>query len=146
MHARLAAQSISITSQESVMKQYAIVGLSILAGAAVGAAAVQTLHAQAKPPAFQVAEVTIKDQDGYNKEFVPLITRVNNEHGGKFLARGGKTASFQGEPPAPRIVIVQFENIDKMQAMFNSAAFKEAIAVGNKYSTQRTYGVEGLSP
>jgi len=128
------------------MKQYVTIGLSLVAGAAVGAAAVQTLHAQAKPPAFQVAEVTIKDQDGYNKEFVPLITKVNNEFGGKFLARGGKTVSFQGEPPAPRMVIVQFENMDKLQAMFNSAAFKEAIAVGSKYGTQRVWGVEGVSP
>jgi uncharacterized protein (DUF1330 family) len=128
------------------MKQYAIVGLSILAGAAVGAAAVQTLHAQAKPPAFQVAEVTIKDQDGYNKEFIPLVTKASDAAGGKFLARGGKTASFQGEPPGPRIVIVQYDNLDKLQALFNSAAFKEAITVGNKYSTQRIYGVEGVSP
>jgi hypothetical protein len=33
-----------------------------------------------------------------------------------------------------------------MQAMFDSAAFKQAIAVGNKYPTQRIFGVEGVSP
>jgi hypothetical protein len=38
------------------------------AGAALGGAAIQTLPAQAKPHAY-VIEVTIKDQDGFSKEF-----------------------------------------------------------------------------
>jgi hypothetical protein len=46
----------------------------MVASAALGAAAVQTLHAQTKPPAYNIAEITIKDQDGYNKEYLPLIT------------------------------------------------------------------------
>jgi uncharacterized protein (DUF1330 family) len=42
--------------------------------------------------------------------------------------------------------VVQFENLDKLQALYNSAAYKDAIAVGDKYSTQRIFGVEGISP
>jgi len=122
------------------------VGLSILAGAALGAAAVETLHAQAKPLAFQIAEVTIKDQDGFNKEFLPLIVKANADNGGKFLARGGKTLAIQGDPPAPRIVIVQYDNLEKLQAAIDSSAFKDALAVGNKYAIQRVYGVEGVAP
>jgi hypothetical protein len=61
----------------------------LVAGMALGAAAVQTLHAQAKPPAFQIVEVTVNDQDGFSKEFVPLISKVQQDVGGKFLARGG---------------------------------------------------------
>lgn len=68
------------------------------------------------------------------------------EGGGKFLARGGKTVSVHGTAPEPRIVIVQFDNLEKMQALFDSAAFKQAIALGDKYATQRVFGVEGVSP
>jgi hypothetical protein len=42
--------------------------LLLPAGAALGGAAIQTLPAQAKPHAY-VIEVTIKDQDGFSKEF-----------------------------------------------------------------------------
>jgi hypothetical protein len=42
--------------------------------------------------------------------------------------------------------VVQFENIDKLQALLNSVAFKDAIAIGDKYSTQRIFAVEGISP
>jgi len=122
------------------------VGLAMVASAAFGAAAVQTLYAQAKPPAYNIAEITIKDQDGYNKEYLPLITKALTDAGGKFIVRGGKTISYEGAAPAPRVVVVQFENLDKLQALYNSASYKDAIAVGDKYSTQRIFGVEGISP
>ena len=122
------------------------VGLAMIASAALGAAVVQTLHAQAKPPAYNVAEITIKDQDGYNKEYLPLVAKALTDAGGKFIVRGGKTISYEGTAPAPRVVVVQFENLDKLQALYNSAPYKEAIAVGDKYSTQRIFGVEGISP
>ena len=57
------------------MNRHITVGLAMVGSAALGAAAVQTLHAQTKPPAYNIAEITIKDQDGYNKEYLPLITR-----------------------------------------------------------------------
>jgi uncharacterized protein (DUF1330 family) len=122
------------------------VGLAMIASAVLGAAVVQTLHAQTKPPAYNVAEITIKDQDGYNKEYLPLITKALTDAGGKFIVRGGKTISYEGTAPAPRVVVVQFENLDKLQALYNSAPYKDAIAVGDKYSTQRIFGVEGISP
>jgi uncharacterized protein (DUF1330 family) len=113
---------------------------------ALGAAAVQILHAQTKPPAYNIAEITIKDQDGYNKEYLPLITKALTDAGGKFLVRGGKTLSFEGAAPAQRLVVIQFESLDKLQALYNSAAYKDAIAVGDKYATQRIFGVEGVLP
>ena len=66
---------------------------------ALGGLAVQGLHAQAKPPAYVVAEVTVKDQDGYTKEFLPAIGKAIQAEGGKFIARGYATgekyASFR---------------------------------------------------
>jgi uncharacterized protein (DUF1330 family) len=129
-----------------MVNRHIVLGLAMVVGAAIGAAAVQTLHAQAKPPAYNVAEITIKDQDGYNKEYLPLITKALTDAGGKFIVRGGKTIAYEGAAPAPRVVVVQFENLDKLQALYNSASYKDAIAVGDQYSTQRIFGVEGASP
>ena len=128
-----------------MINRHITIGLAIIGSAALGAAVVQTLHAQAKPPAYNVVEITIKDQDGYNKEYLPLVSKAIADAGGKFIVRGGKTVSFEGAAPAPRVVVVQFENLDRLQAMYNSASYKDAIAVGDKYSTQRIFGVEGIS-
>jgi hypothetical protein len=43
---------------------------ALLVGVGIGAVAVQGLHAQAKPPAFNIAEITITNEEGYTKEYV----------------------------------------------------------------------------
>ncbi|MFY9899304.1 MAG: hypothetical protein WAK67_16120, partial [Xanthobacteraceae bacterium] len=52
------------------MKTKYTVALSMLAGMAVGAVAVQTLHAQAKPPVYMVALNEVTDADRYANEYV----------------------------------------------------------------------------
>src|SRR5499427_1278923 len=104
-----------------MINRHITVGLAMVVSAALGAAAVQSLHAQPKPPAYNVAEITIKDQDGYNKEYLPLVTKAITDAGGKFIVRGGKTIFFEGAAPAPRVVVVQFENLDRLQALYNCA-------------------------
>ena len=127
------------------MNRTITVGLSMLAGAALGAAAIQTLHAQAKPPAYVITEITIKDQDGYTKEFLPPVTKAIQDAGGKFIARGGKTTTFQGAAPAPRVVVIQFESLEKTQAWNDSAAQVTAQKIGDKFATFRGFAVEGIS-
>jgi uncharacterized protein (DUF1330 family) len=128
------------------MKAKYSVALAMAASFALGGLAVQGLHAQAKPPAYVVAEVTVKDQDGYTKEFLPAIGKAIQAEGGKFIARGGKTASFTESPPSPRVVLVQYESLDKAQAWWNSTATKDAYATGEKYASFRLFAVEGASP
>lgn len=128
------------------MHRHIALGLAMIAGAALGAAAVQTLYAQTKRPAYNIAEITINDQDGYTNEYLPVVTKALTDAGGKFLVRGGKTISYEGAAPAPRVVVIQFESLDKLQALYDSALYKKAIAIGDKYATQRIFGVEGVSP
>jgi hypothetical protein len=58
------------------MKTYYTVGLSMLAGVGIGAVAVQTLHAQAKPPVYVVTEIDVTNVDAYNKEYVPVVRPI----------------------------------------------------------------------
>jgi uncharacterized protein (DUF1330 family) len=126
------------------MKTRYTVVLSIWAGVAVGAAAVQALHAQAKPPAYVVAEIDVMNPGPYDKEYVPPAAKAITDGGGKYLVRGGETAAFYGDPPKPRIAVMVFESMEKAQAAFNSSSYKEAKKVGDKYAKFRVYAVEGL--
>jgi uncharacterized protein (DUF1330 family) len=127
------------------MKTRYTVALSIWAGVVAGAAAVQALHAQAKPPAYVVAEIDVTNPEPYDKEYVPPAAKAITDGGGKYIVRGGKTASIYGAPPKPRIAVMVFESMEKAQAAFNSPAFKAAKKVGDKYAKFRVYAVEGLS-
>jgi hypothetical protein len=54
---------------------------------ALGVGAASVLHAQAKPPAFVLGEVTVKDEDGYKKDFLPVARKVISDQGGKYIGR-----------------------------------------------------------
>ena len=128
------------------MKTRYIVTLAMLAGAALGAAAIQGLHAQAKPPGYVVAEIDISNQEAFLKEYTPLAIKALTDSGNKPLARGGKVVAIEGAPPKSRIVINSFPSLDAAVAAYNSPAYKEARTVGNKYGKFRLYAVEGLAP
>jgi uncharacterized protein (DUF1330 family) len=119
--------------------------LSVMAGIAAGAAAVHALHAQAKPPAYVVAEIDVTNVEPYDREYVPPAAKAIVDGGGKYVVRGGETVAFFGDPPKPRIAIMVFESMDKAKAAFDSAAYKEAKKVGDRYARFRVYAVEGLS-
>jgi uncharacterized protein (DUF1330 family) len=127
------------------MKMHFVVLVAVVAGAMAGAAVVQALHAQAKPPAYVVGEIDVKNPELFAKEYVPNASKAIRDGGGKYLVGGGKSVSFYGEPPK-RIAIMAFDNLEKAEAAFNSAAYKEAKAAGDKYATFRIYVVEGVTP
>ncbi len=116
----------------------------MLAGVAIGAFAVQGLHAQAKPPVYTVAEITVTNMDAYMKEYVPQVQTYNKTGGGKLLAASVKVTPLTGSAPQ-RVAINIWPSLDALQAARNSAEFKKIRAVGDKYATFHEYAVEGLA-
>src|SRR5882762_8701084 len=119
--------------------------LAMLAGFGLGAVAVQGLHAQAKPPVYQVVEIDVLNQEAYAKDYIPKAQAAIKAAGGKFLAAGGKTTTIEGAPPKSRIVIQQWDSVEKIQAYRDSAAFKDLLPLRNKLATFRSYAVEGVA-
>jgi uncharacterized protein (DUF1330 family) len=126
------------------MNTHHLIGLSMLAGIALGAATVQGLHAQAKPPIYTVAEISITNMDGYMKEYVPQVQAYNKKSGAKLLAASVKITPLNGTAPQ-RAAINIWDSMEKLQAARNDAEFKKIRAIGEKYATFREYAVEGLA-
>ena len=120
--------------------------VTAIASAALGAAAVQTLNAQAKPPVYYVTEIELTNADAYLKEYAPRQGDLIRQMGGRYLAAGGKTTSFDGDPPKSRVVITAWDNLEKVQAWRSSAAYKELRQTGDKYAKFRSFVIEGVSP
>jgi uncharacterized protein (DUF1330 family) len=118
--------------------------LTLLAGAALGAVAVQTLHAQTKPPVYRISEIEVSDLDGYTKEFAPKAQAMFKAAGAKFLAAGQNVKSFEGDPAKTRVSVQVYESIEKLTAAQSSAEYKELRKIGDKYAKFRTFSVEGL--
>ena len=56
---------------------------------------------------------------------------------------GNKTVSIEGAAPKSRIVINHFARLDDALKAYNSAAYKDARKIGDKYATFRIYATEG---
>ena len=125
------------------MKTYYTVALSMFAGAALGAAAIQGLHAQAKPPVYTVTEIDVKNVDAYMKEYVPVVQPLIKKGGGTLLAASLKITALDGTPPK-RVAINRWDSLEAAQSLYNSAEYKAAQKIGDKYATFRRYAVEGL--
>ena len=119
---------------------------AITFGLLVGGGAVQMLHAQSKPPAFVVAEIAVRDVEGYDENFQKATHKDILNHGGKYLAGGdNKTESLVGDPPPNRVVILQFPNLDAVKEWREEGAMDMENTIGSKYAKFRIYAVEGVS-
>ena len=101
--------------------------IGVLAGAALGAAAMQALHAQGKPIAYIVTETEVIDAAALNT-FVPAAQAALKQAGGKSMVPGSaKIVAFEGQPPK-RMVISVWDSLEKAEAWRKSAAWKGALA------------------
>jgi uncharacterized protein (DUF1330 family) len=116
-------------SREDVMKTRYTVVLSMIAGAAVGAGAIQGLHAQAKPKAYLVTESEILDRaalESYGSGLASAMQAAGGHWIGGASGPTDKITAVIGDPPK-RFGVTEFDSIDKAQSWLKSSG-REAIA------------------
>ncbi|HEV2624564.1 MAG TPA: DUF1330 domain-containing protein [Xanthobacteraceae bacterium] len=127
------------------MKTKYAIALSMLAGITAGAAAVQSLHAQAKPAVYMIALNEVTDADRYGKDYVPPAQASVKAHGGVYVAAGPGTA-LEGDLPKGPVVIIRWDSLEALQAWKDSADFAAIYAIGKKYAKFNIVAVNGVAP
>ena len=125
------------------MKAPWTVALSMLVGIALGAAAMQTLHAQAKLPVYMIAINEVSNQEGYTKEYVPPAQKSVKDHGGVYVAAGPGT-QVTGHLPNGPVVILRWESMEALQSWRNSPEFQAALKIGEKYAKYNIIAVDAV--
>ena len=121
------------------------IAAAVIGSFVLGVGAANVLHAQSKPPGFELAEIDVKDQDGYTKDYLPKAQANIKEFGGKYLAGGyNKAIGFSGSPPPNRVLLLQFSDMDAVKA-FQAKQLQLQADVGDKYASFRTIGIEGVA-
>ena len=94
------------------------------------------------PKAYWIAAYdAINDPDklkAYAKDAGPALV----EHGGKILARGGGSVSFEGAEKL-RVVVVEFPSLEAAEACYNSDAYRAAKAKLEDGGVRDLFAVEG---
>ena len=130
------------------MKTKYTVALSMLAGIAGGAVAVQGLHAQNRPPVYLVTEANVTDPEGYRNEFAPKAQASIKAAGGRQIAvgvtGGARSVTTIAGAAAPQLATIQqWDSMDALTAWYNGAEHQAALKIGEKYATFRRYAIDG---
>lgn len=91
--------------------------------------------------AYVISEVDIHDPREY-ASYALAAAKVIDQYGGKVLARGGRTLTFDGAPPAQRIILVEFESIKAARAFRHSSEYSELMRARDASSSARMFAVE----
>jgi uncharacterized protein (DUF1330 family) len=119
--------------------------LAAIAGMAIGAVTTGTAYAQApkanQPHAYYIAEFKITDPEGM-KPYSARVASTFEPYGGRYIVRGGKIAPLEGEGPNNRMVIIEFDSMERAQAWYDSPAYAQLKPIRHKNAISRVYIVE----
>jgi uncharacterized protein (DUF1330 family) len=119
--------------------------LAALAGAVLGAAAMQALNAQQTKalPAYVISNIDIADPAPY-KKFALAVPATLAPYHAHYLVRGGETVTFDGAPPK-RIIVIAFRNLDDAERWRASSEYQK-IRPNQQQSFRyiENFAVEGL--
>ena len=94
-------------------------------------------------PAYVVVEVEVEDAVRY-EDYKPMVPPSLVPYGGRFLVRGGKVETLEGDWAPQRFVMVEFPSVEKAKAWWNSPEYKDAKALRQATSKTQMIVVEGI--
>lgn len=92
--------------------------------------------------AYWIARVDVSDPVTYGK-YAEVATKAIAEHGGRFLARGGRSVSLEGTN-RERNVIVEFSTVEDAEKCYKSETYAEALKFANVSAERELVIVEGV--
>ena len=90
--------------------------------------------------ALWIANVKVTDEDAYMK-YAAIATEAIAEHGGVFIARGGRYVQLEGND-RPRNVVARFPSVDDAVACYNSEKYQQALSFAKNASERDLLVVE----
>ena len=126
------------------MKQSAKVALAAVGGFALGAGAIQGLHAQAgKAPAYAIAEVEVADAPAYQAYLGKAVESLK-PYSAAIVVRA-KPDLKEGAPAQGNIVITRFNSLADAEKWYSTPPYKDLIAERQKSAKTRFYIAEGVA-
>ena len=120
------------------------IAMVLFAGVAIGAIAVQGLHAQgAKLKAYGIVENEVLDASA-QAAYLPAVRKaVAAAHGRPLFTTLGRVVQIEGAPAPKSIGIVEWDSVDDAVASYNSKAPGQTAPERNKaVKVIRRYAVE----
>jgi uncharacterized protein (DUF1330 family) len=92
--------------------------------------------------AYLISTIEITDPAGY-EDYRKRVGAPLAQYGGRFLVRGGEIDYAEGEWRPKRVVVVEFESMEKARAFYHSPEYAEAIKIRQRTSKSSVILVQG---
>jgi uncharacterized protein (DUF1330 family) len=116
-----------------------ICAAAVVAG--LGAGSAWALQSTPKK-AYILVQVEVTNPQQY-AEYTKLSPGIIEKFGGRFLARGGRTATLEGPPAKSRVVVIEFPSFERAQQFYDSPDYVAARKVRAGAATAQFVLVEG---
>jgi uncharacterized protein (DUF1330 family) len=101
------------------------------------------LNAQeAEMTAYVIVDIDVKDPTTY-KEYIALAPATVETYGGRYPARAGRTEVLEGEWVPKRLVILQFESIERARAWLDLPEYKPVKRLRHAAAVSNMVAIEG---
>jgi uncharacterized protein (DUF1330 family) len=92
---------------------------------------------------YIIVDVRVNDPEAY-EQYKAAVPATLAAYGGKFVVRGGRAETLEGDWEPNRIVVVEFESVEKAKAWWSSQEYAAPKQLRQSASVTRMIVVEGL--
>lgn len=93
--------------------------------------------------AYIVVQVDVQNPTKY-EDYKKLVPPSLEKFGGKFVVRGGRTETLEGDWAPKRFVIVEFPSLERAKAWWSSREYADAKALRQATASTQMIVAEGL--
>ena len=92
---------------------------------------------------YVIVEIDIVDPAGY-EEYKKLAGPTVEKYGGKYVARGGKAEVLEGDWQPKRIVVLQFDSMQRAKDWLHCEEYREPRKMRHRTARTNMILVEGV--
>jgi uncharacterized protein (DUF1330 family) len=94
--------------------------------------------------AYVIVDIEVTDLTRY-EEYKKLAPATVAAYGGRYLARGGQTETLEGRWMPQRLVILEFDSVDRAKAWLNSPEYSPARQMRHQAAQTNMVVIEGVA-
>ena len=94
-------------------------------------------------PAYVIVDVKIRNHEDY-EEYKKLTPASITAYEGKFIVRGGKAETLEGDWDPQRIVVLEFPTVERAKEWWASEMYAPAKQIRQRTASTQMIVVEGL--
>ena len=93
-------------------------------------------------PAYFIVDLEVTDAAGFD-EYRKLVPDTIAKYGGRYLVRGGRTETLEGDWQPQRVVVLEFPSVEQAKRWYDSEEYRDPKALRWRTAKANLILVEG---